>query len=101
MIHKVIFTVFLFIAIGIILNNKCDCNEDKERPFDIIQLLIIYIIGIVWLDIKSIILFCLTILVSFIIKECLKQFINLFKKKKKIKITKEDCDCKNAYKRFL
>lgn len=99
MIHKVIFTIFLIISIGIILNNKCDCNEDKERPFDVIQLLIIYIIGIVWLDIKSIILFCLTILVSFAIKECLKQLF--LYRKKKIKITKNDCDCKNSYKRFL
>lgn len=100
MMYKIIFFIAILIATGIILNSNCNCNEDKDKPYDIIQLWIIYLLCFLFVNLKHVILFILIIFVSFIIKEILK-FILSFKKKKKINITKEDCDCKNAYKRFF
>lgn len=98
MIFKIIFLILTLIATGIIVNHNCDCNDDKDKPFDVIQIWFVFLLSILFVDLKSILLFILIILLSVIFKETIK-FI--FKRKKKIKFTKEDCDCKNAYKRFL
>ena len=98
MIYKIIFLILTLIATGIIINHNCDCNDDKDKPFDIIQIWFVFLLSLLFVDLKSILLFILIILLSVIFKETIK-FV--FKRKKKIKITKEDCNCKDAYKRFL
>lgn len=98
MIFKVIFLILTLIVTGIIINHNCDCNDDKDKPFDVIQIWFVFILSIFFVDLKSILLFILIILLSVIFKEIIK-FV--FKRKKKIKIIKEDCNCKDAYKRFL
>lgn len=98
MIYKIIFFILTLIATGIIVNHNCDCNEDKDKPYDVIQIWFVFLLSIFFVDLKSILMFILIILLSFIFKETIK-FV--FKRKKKIKIIKEDCDCKDAYKRFL
>lgn len=98
MIYKIIFFILTLIATGIIINHNCDCNDDKDKPFDVIQIWFVFLLSLFFVDLKSILLFILIILLSVIFKETIK-FV--FKRKKKIKITKEDCNCKDAYKRFL
>ena len=98
MIYKIIFLILTLIATGIIINHNCNCNDDKDKPFDIVQIWFVFILSLFFIDLRSILLFILIILLSVIFKETIK-FV--FKRKKKIKIIKEDCDCKDAYKRFL
>lgn len=98
MIFKIIFFILTIIATGIIVNHNCDCNDDKDKPFDVIQIWFVFILSLFFIDLRSILLFILIILLSVIFKETIK-FV--FKRKKKIKIVKEDCNCKDAYKRFL
>lgn len=98
MFYKILFFIIALVVSGIILNHNCNCNEDKDKPFDIIQIWIVYFLSLFFVDLKSVILFISFILLSFVLKEILKLIV---RKKKKIKITKEDCGCKNAYKRFL
>lgn len=99
MIFKIIFFILTLIATGIIVNHNCDCNEDKDKPFDVIQIWFVFIFSIWLVDLKSILYFVGIVILSVIFKESVKL---IFKRKKKnIKITTEDCNCKDAYKRFL
>lgn len=99
MIYQIIFFILVLIATGIIVNHNCNCNEDKDKYFDVIQIWFVFIFSLFFVDLKSILIFICIIILSVIFKEVIK--IIFRKKKKSIKITKEDCDCKDAYKRFF
>lgn len=99
MLINIIFFIISLILSGIILNHNCDCNDDKDKPFDIFQIWFIFIFSLFFIDLWEVLSFLGLGLLSFVCKETIKL---IFKRKKKnIKITKEDCNCKDAYKRFL
>lgn len=94
----IIFTICMIIFIYNILSDSCECNEQEEKFYNILQLMVVYILSILFIDLSVLLLFGLIIFVSFIIKYV---FMTIFESKTAEKI-KEKCSfCTNAYKRFF
>lgn len=93
-----IFTICIIIFIYNIISDSCDCNEKEEKIYNIIQLLTIYVLSILFINLSEILLFGLMIFLSFIIK----YIIMMIFESKPVEKIKEKCSfCSNAYKRFF
>lgn len=93
MISKIIFIALTIIAIYTRYRNTCECNDDKEIKYDILQIAIISIISLYLINITELIKFICVIIVSYIIKSIIK-----FLTKPKITYThRNECDCKNGF----
>lgn len=94
MISKLIFLALIGIAIYTRIQNACECNDDKEIKYDVLQIAIIGIVSLYMINIPELIKFAGVIIVSYIIKNIVK-FVT------KPKITykhSNECDCKNGFK---
>lgn len=94
MISKLIFLALIGIAIYTRIQNTCECNDDKEIKYDVLQIAIIGIVSLYMINIPELIKFAGVIIVSYIIKNIVK-FVT------KPKITykhSNECDCKNGFK---
>lgn len=93
MISKLIFLALIAVAIYTRIQNACECNDDKEIKYDVLQIAIIGIASLYIIHIPELIKFAGIIIVSYIIKNIVK-FIT------KPKITykhNNECDCKNGF----
>lgn len=94
MISKLIFLALIVIAIYTRIQNACECNEDKEIKYDILQIAIIGITSFYIIHISELIKFVAVVIVSYIIKNIVK-----FVTKPRITYkSSNECDCKNGFK---
>lgn len=93
MVSKIIFIALTIVAIYTRYKNTCECNDDKEIKYDILQIVIISIISLFMINVTELIKFIGVILISYVIKSIIK-----FLTKPKITYTrKNSCDCKNGF----
>ena len=91
MISKLIFLALIGIAIYTRIQNACECNDDKEIKYDVLQIAIIGIVSLYMIYIPELIKFAGVIIVSYIIK-------NIVTKPKITYKNSNECDCKNGFK---
>lgn len=93
MISKLIFLALIGIAIYTRIQNACECNDDKEIKYDVLQIAIIGIVSLYMINIPELIKFAAVVIVSYIIKNIVK-----FVTKPKITYkSNNECDCKNGF----
>ena len=94
MIGNFIFLAIIIAAIYTRIQNTCECNEDKEIKFDVLQIVLVGILSFYLIDIAELIKFVGIILASYIIKSVIK-----FALRPRITYKKgNECDCKSGFK---
>lgn len=92
LILRIIFTIIAFIALYNIYTNSCECNKKEDRILDSIQIVFIYFMFMLFIDMIVLFKGISIVLISFFFVGIVRLFINL-KKQKNVQKTKKKCDC--------
>ncbi|AVQ21454.1 hypothetical protein C4N15_07255 [Fusobacterium necrophorum subsp. funduliforme] len=97
-----LYVAILFLAIYARYKNICECQDVKELPSDIVQILVLWLGGLISIGIIPVFKIALVVIISIIIKNLILYILpdTPIEKKKKRKKDKDCYDC-NPYQKYL